>query len=91
MAGAGFGIDATCCRPALDPADCRRCAYVEKTSRLARAHARLHDRQYTDPKVLGVSLRHRRPPSASGGYESDLRAQGESRVTLLIHTKQKPL
>src|SRR5215470_7741723 len=61
MAGAGFGIDATRCRPALDPADCRLCAYVEKPRRLTCALTRLHDRQYPDPKVLGVSLRHRRP------------------------------
>src|SRR5262252_6398784 len=54
MAGAGFGIDATRCRPALDPADCRRGPNIEKPRRLSRALARLHDRQYPDPKVLGV-------------------------------------
>src|SRR5215472_520211 len=61
MAGAGFGIDATRCRPALDPADCRRRPNIEKPRRLTCALTRLHDRQYPDPKVLGVSLRHRRP------------------------------
>src|SRR6516225_4782403 len=61
MTGAGFGIDATRCRPALDPADCRRGANIEKPRRLSCALARLHDRQYPDPEVLGVSLRHRRP------------------------------
>src|SRR5262249_17930012 len=62
MAGAGFGIDATRCGPTLDPADCRRGPNIEKPRRLTCALARLHDRQYPDPKVLGVSLRHRRPP-----------------------------
>jgi hypothetical protein len=61
MAGARFGIDATRCRPALDPADCRRRPNIEKPRRLTCALTRLHDRQYPDPKVLGVSPRHRRP------------------------------
>ena len=61
MAGAGFGIDATRCRPALDPTDCRRGPNIEKPSRLTCALTRLHDRQCPDPKVPGVSPCHRYP------------------------------
>src|SRR5215831_4900278 len=61
MAGAGFGIDATRCRPALDPADCRRGPNIEKPRRLPCALTRLHDRQCPDPKVPGVSPCHRYP------------------------------
>src|SRR5215831_5960877 len=61
MAGAGFGIDATRCRPALDPADCRRGPNIEKPRRLTCALTRLHDRQCPDPKVPGVSPCHRYP------------------------------
>jgi hypothetical protein len=62
VAGAGFRIHAACRRPALDPADCRRGANVEKARRLSGALARFHDRNYPHPKVFRVSLRHGSPP-----------------------------
>jgi hypothetical protein len=77
MAGAGLGLDAADCRPALDPADRRRGTDVEQTRCLPRAVTFLDNRDDPLPADLSsIPSPSRTPAVVVRGTESDLLARG---------------
>jgi hypothetical protein len=91
MAGAGLGLDAAGCRPALDPADHRRGTDVEQTRRLPRAVTFLDNRDDPLPKVFRVSLRHLALPPLSSEEPNLICSLEGTPIILPIQIRRKAL